>query len=79
VRAALHWSTGRRVDGLWVGAFEDEAEPILRKVKEALRLIKERDRVRYDRLLRDLERVWVLLLPGNLGSFNRSVSSIPDL
>jgi hypothetical protein len=74
VRMALWFSKRRRVDGLWVGvAFEDQPEPILRRVEAALRLIKERDWLRYDRLRRDLERVWVDLLPGGLGSFVRNV------
>jgi hypothetical protein len=74
IRIALWFSKGRHVDGLWIGvAYEDDPEPILGRVEAALRLIKEWDRVRYDRLLRDLERVWVDLLPGALGSFVRSI------
>jgi hypothetical protein len=42
-------------------------------VEEALRLIKVYDRLRYDRLIRDLERMWVRILPGALGCFNHSL------
>jgi hypothetical protein len=45
----------------------------LRRVEEALRLIQKYDRLRYDRLIRDLERVWVRDLPGALGTFNQSL------
>jgi hypothetical protein len=70
-RFALRVSIGRQVDGLWVGVFLDnEPELVLRRVEEALCLIKEYDRLRYDRLICDLERVWVRLLPGALGNFN---------
>jgi hypothetical protein len=70
-RFALRVSTGRQVDGLWVGVFlVNEPELVLHRVEEALRLIKEYDRLRYDRLICDLKRVWVRLLPGVLGNFN---------
>lgn len=70
----FYFSTGRRIDGLWVGvAFSSEPGPILRRVEEALRLIQKYDRLRYDRLIRDLERVWVRDLPGALGTFNQSL------
>jgi len=74
-RLILSWSTGRHVDGLWIGTWEDKPEPILGRVEEALSLIKRYDRVRYDRLLRDLQRVWVILLPSSLGCFNPRISS----
>lgn len=72
---ALRLSTARQIDGLWVGvAFAGEAaEPIFRRVEDALLLIKENDRLRYGRLIRDLERVWVRDLPGALGSFNKTL------
>lgn len=71
-RLELRLSTGRRVDGLWVGvAIGSERELILRRVEEALRLIQKYDRLRYDRLVRDLERVWVRDIPGTRGSFDQ--------
>lgn len=73
-RLELRFSTGRRIDGLWVGvALAFEPEPILRRVEEALGLIQKYDRLRYDRLVRDLDRVWVRDLPGALGTFNSSL------
>jgi hypothetical protein len=68
-RLALRFSTSRYVDGLWIGTLESEPEPILRRIEEALSLIKHYDRVRYDRLLRDLQRVWVLLLASSIAGF----------
>jgi hypothetical protein len=73
-RFELWFSTGKQSDGLWIGvSLDSEADPILRRVEEALHLIKAYDRFRYDRLTRDLERVWVRLLPGVFGNFNSSL------
>jgi hypothetical protein len=72
-RLALRFSTSRYVDGLWIGAWEDEPEPILRRIEEALSLIKRYDRVRYERLIRDLKRVWVVVLPGDLANFDYKI------
>jgi hypothetical protein len=74
-RLALRLSTGRQVDGLWVGVgFAGEpAEPVLRRVEDALFLIKDNDQLRYSRLIRDLERIWVRDVPGALGTFNQEL------
>jgi hypothetical protein len=73
-RLELRFSTGWRIDGLWVGvAFSFEPEPILRRIEEALRLIQNYDRLRYNRLIRDLERIWVRDVPGAFGSFDHSL------
>ena len=73
-RLELRLCTARRVDGLWVVvAFGTEPEPILRRVEEALRLIRKYDQLRYNRLTRDLERVWVRDIPGAIGNFNKSM------
>ena len=68
-RIMLRFSKSRYLDGLWIGTWEMEAEPILRRIEQALLLIKRYDRIRYDRLRRDLQRVWVLLLPSSIASF----------
>src|SRR5665213_2580845 len=50
-RIQLWLSTGRNVDGLWVGAIEkkQKREALLRPVEDALRLIKNYSKFRYDR------------------------------
>jgi hypothetical protein len=66
----LWLSSGRRVDGLWVGTyFQKNAEEVMRRVEEALRLIKRYDQRRYKRIISDLDRVWVRLVPGALGRY----------
>jgi hypothetical protein len=74
-RLALRFSTSRYVDGLWIGTSESEPEPILRRIEEALSLIKRYDRVRYDRLIRDLRRIWVLVLPTGLANFTHKIDA----
>jgi hypothetical protein len=79
-RAARFWhwlSVSRRVDGLLVGTWECDAkaEAVFRRVEGALHLIKAHDRLRYERLLRDLERLRVWVLPGDCGSFNKALRS----
>jgi hypothetical protein len=64
-------SVGRVVDGLWVGShFFDEREAARQRVEEALRLIATHDRPRYDRLRRDLDRIWVRLLTYGCAQFS---------
>lgn len=70
----LRFSTSRQIDGLWIGVFNvSEPDTVLCRIEEALGLIKAYDPLRYDRLIRDLERVWARLLPGYLGNFNSSL------
>jgi hypothetical protein len=68
-RILLWISSGRDIDGLWIGA-EADAELVLPRVEEALGLIKTHDRRRYDRIVRDLQRVWVRLLTTGAAQFN---------
>lgn len=68
-RVLLWMSSGKHIDGLWVGA-EADAELALPRVEEALGLIKTHDRRRYDRIARDLSRVWVRLLTTGVAQFN---------
>jgi hypothetical protein len=73
-----HWlSVSKRIDGLLVGTWESDAnaEAVFRRVEGALCLIKAHDRLRYKRLLRDLERLRVWLLPGGSGSYKEAVRS----
>ena len=69
-RLLISLSPSTFVDGLWVGVFsgEDNSE-ILRRVSEALRIIKAHDLYRYKRVLREIERLWVHDLPGNPAEF----------
>jgi hypothetical protein len=69
-RHMLRRSKGEQIDGLWIGAFDDNPEPILHRLREALQLIEAYDPSRYSRLRRDLERVWVCGRAPYRGSYN---------
>jgi hypothetical protein len=70
-------SPTKRIDGLWIGiggAVQGD-QRLLDRVEEALALIKRYDRLRYDRLSRDLKRVWVHVLHGIRGSYNEAFAA----
>ena len=78
VNLLWHWlSVSKRIDGLLVGTWESDAkaDAVLSRVEGALGLIKTYDRIRYERLVLDLERVRVWLLPGGSGSYKNSLRS----
>jgi hypothetical protein len=72
-RLMLRFSASRRIDGLWVGSFESHPEPSLRRVEQALNLIKTHDPCRYRRLIRDLERIWVLITAEGRAAFDEGI------
>jgi hypothetical protein len=75
-RFMLSISRSRCVDGLWIGSSgQKHSELVLGRVEEALGLVKTYDRVRYNRLIRDLERVLVTVLSGPAGSYNSSIGA----
>lgn len=75
-------SPTKRIDGLWIGIGggvqgqdKRQDQRLLDRVEEALALIKRYDRLRYDRLSRDLKRVWVHVIPGGFGSYNEAFAA----
>src|SRR6266550_7057576 len=77
-RIMLRLSTSRRVDGLWIGNFfksKADSEVSLRRVEQALELIKSCDPIRFRQLLRDLERVWITIIAGSLAEFDDTISA----
>jgi hypothetical protein len=68
----IMWSSvGRLIDGLWVGShFSDDREAALKRVEAALHLVGVYDRPRYNRLRRDLDRIWVRLLTDGCAQFS---------
>jgi hypothetical protein len=73
-RLELSGSSGKLVDGLWIGAYIHETAALaLARVEEALCLIRDHDRLKYDRLRRDVERILVLPLAGAIASFNSAL------
>jgi hypothetical protein len=54
---------------------EDKPRPGLRRVEEALQLIKNHAPLHYSRVLNNLERIWVRLLTGDLAHYDRSLKA----
>ena len=74
-KLALRLSTSRDIDGLWVGSLESEPRPGLRRVEDALELIKRYDCLQYSRVIHNLERVWVNILPDASACYERSLKA----
>jgi hypothetical protein len=72
----LRLSRKTYIDGVWVGVFSEGRKKeieILRRVGEALHLIKRYDKYRYKRVLQEIERIWVHLLPYGGAVFARGL------
>lgn len=74
-RLALWVSKGSTIDGLWVGTTESKPRPALGRVEEALQLIKRHDPLGYARITRNLDRIWVNLLPSAQAHYDRSLNA----
>jgi hypothetical protein len=71
-RIQLAMSTSRHLDGIWIGSWRGGPEDLTR-VEGALLLIKQHSPLDYARITRELERVWVSLLPHGLGEYRHSL------
>lgn len=73
-KAMLWASVSKQIDGLWVGCFDKKlSASALCRVEEALQLIKRHDPIRYRRVVSDLDRIWINLLPGPLGQYREEL------
>jgi len=72
-RILLRLSSTRSADGVLIATDAGETEAVLERVGAAIALIKARDPLRHRRMTRDLDRVWVRLLPGVSGSYRHSI------
>jgi hypothetical protein len=72
-RMMLAASSGRQVDGIWIGA--GPASEDLWLVELALLLVKQHSPLHYSRIIRDLERIWICPLSGNVAAYNHSLKA----
>jgi hypothetical protein len=70
-RMQLAASSGRQVDGIWIGTYF--APEHLSRVEHALLLVKQHSPLHYSRIIRDLERIWIFLLPDGLAEYRHSL------
>jgi hypothetical protein len=74
-RLGLWFSKSSTIDGLWIGTTESKPYPALRRVEDALQLIKRYDTLNYFRITRNLDRIWVHLLPSAQAHYDRSLNA----
>jgi hypothetical protein len=72
-RFMLAVSFSRTVDGLWIGSYR--TPEYLSRVERALVLIRVHSPLHYSRILRDLKRIWVFLLPDGLAAYKHSLGA----
>jgi hypothetical protein len=72
-RIQLAASYGRQVDGIWIGSYF--APEHLSRVERALLLVKQHSPLHYSRIIRDLERIWIFLLPSGLAEYKHSLKA----
>jgi hypothetical protein len=72
-RMLLALSSGRQVDGIWIGT--GFAPEHLSRVERALLLVKQHSPLQYSRIIRDLERIWIVLLPDRAAEYNHSLKA----
>ena len=73
-RLRLWLSTSRMVDGLLIDVWGSESQ-LLTRIEEALRLIKQHDSLHYSRVVNNLDRIWVHLLPDAAAHYDRSLNA----
>ena len=74
-RLRLWLSKSSTIDRLWIGTTESKPYPALRRVEEALQLIKRHDTLNYSRITRNLDRIWVHLLPSARAHYDPSLNA----
>lgn len=72
-RLGLRLSYSKWIDGIWVGILGGKDAAIMGKVEAALELVRSNDPLRYRRITRDLERIWVCGLIGARGQYDAAV------
>jgi hypothetical protein len=69
----LALSTGRHVDGIWIGSYRTPDD--LTRVEHALLLVRQHSPVHYSRIIRELKRIWIFLLPSGLAEYKHSLKA----
>ena len=76
-RLELRASSGKSIDGLWIGVSGDKSSPALQRVENALALIRTHDPLNYRRrrVIRELQRVWVRILVSASGLYSAKLGA----
>jgi hypothetical protein len=66
-------SAARHVDGVWIGSYW--GPELLPRIESALLLVNQYSPLHYARLLRDLDRIWIYLLPHAAAEYHASINA----
>jgi hypothetical protein len=66
-------SAARHVDGVWIGSYW--GPELLPRIESALLLMKQHSPLHYARLLCDLDRIWIYLLPHAAAEYHASINA----
>ena len=58
-----------------MGTTESEPHPALHRIEDALRLTKHHDRLNYSRIIHNLDRIWVQLIPSAAAHYERTLNA----
>jgi hypothetical protein len=64
---------GRDIDGIWIGSWRTPED--LRRIEDALLLIKQHSRIHYSRVIHNLARIWVRVLTGARAEYDDSLKA----
>jgi hypothetical protein len=73
-RVMLAISTARQVDGIWIGSCRRSHNDLTR-VEGALLLVKQHSPMHYYRITRNLERIWINLVPHGVAAYHHSLKA----
>lgn len=73
-RLRLVSSISQMIDGLMIDVWRGEPK-LLSRIEDALRLIKQHDLLHYSRVVKNLDRIWVHLLPNAAAHYDRSLNA----
>jgi hypothetical protein len=73
-RLRLLSSISQMIDGLTIDVWRGEPK-LLSRIEDALRLIKQHDLLHYSRVVKNLDRIWVHLLPNAAAHYDRSLNA----
>src|SRR5262249_15794836 len=67
-------SIARHADAIWIGSCR-RSQHDLTRIERALLLVKQHSPVHYSRIMRELERIWINLVPHGIAAYHRSLKA----
>ena len=73
-RVMLAISITRQFDGIWIGSCRRSQDDLTR-IERALLLVNQHSPVHYSRIIRELERIWINLVPHGVAAYYHSLKA----